>query len=234
MDAISRKRVKSIWKLIMNRWLDNAKRNLLEKSNNLENFQKAKEEWYFDGNVIDNNDEIDIDEERPSCELCEHEDLRWQFIIKNKVNENTLKVGSTCIKQFDIILIEKSGYISIGEERDKKIKKSISEKLKEAYFNNVLEALRNLWRKDKENRYIIEEAAKQWKEKNAFSPSMLLFLLFRFDINKINYEKLKFKLMTRSEKHKSQMEDLNKQRYMKIREYLSEIQKKYYDSYFRV
>ena len=218
----------------MNKWFENAKVNLLENSNEKEDYNKAKTEWYFNEIVIDNNDETEIDEKRPSCELCEHEDLRWQFIIKNKLNQNTLKVGSTCIKQFDIVLIDEAGYSSTGVERDKKINKTINEKIKEANFNNVLEALRNLWRKDKENRKIIEKAAKQWKEKNAFSPNMLYFLLFRFEKNNIDVSKLKFKLSVRSDYYTKQMEELGKLKYMKIRQYLSDNQKDYFDSYFRV
>jgi len=218
----------------MNKWLANAKKNLLSNSNEKEDFNKAKTEWHFDGTVIDNNDGMEIDEERPSCELCEHEDLRWQFIIINKYTSISLRVGSTCIKQFDIVLIEKSGYRSTGEERNRKIDKSIYDKHKEAIFNNVLEALRTLWRKDKEKRTIIEEAAKQWKGKNAFSPNMLFFLIHRFETNKINYNQLKFKISIRSEKHKNQFEEFTEQKYLKIRSYLSDNQRNRYDSLFGV
>ena len=197
-------------------------------------FYKVKTEWYFNEIVIDNNDEVEIDEERPSCELCEHEDLRWQFIIKNKLNENTLKVGSTCIKQFDIVLIDKTGYSRTGEERDKKIDKTIRDKINDALFNNVLEALRKLWRKDKENREIIERAAKQWKEKNAFSPKMLFFLLCRFENNKIDFSKLSLKLNVRSDINKNQIEEMEEWKYLKIRSYLSDKHKNRYDSYFGV
>jgi len=217
-----------------NKWFENAKKNLLSNSYEKEDFYKAKTEWYFNEIVIDNNDEVEINEERPSCELCEHEDLRWQFIIKNKQNENALKVGSTCIKQFDIVLIDKTGYSNIGEERDKKIDKTIRDKIKDALFNNALEALRKLWRKDKGNREIIEKAAKQWKEKNAFSPKMLFFLLCRFENNKIDFSKLSLKLNVRSDINKNQIEEMEEWKYLKIKPYLSDKQRNQYDSYFGI
>lgn len=216
----------------MEKYSEKCKKNLFENSIEKENYDIAVNEWYFNHEVIDNNEKEN--NFKSSCELCEHEDLRWQFIIINKYTSISLRVGSTCIKQFDIVLIEKSGYRSTGEERNRKIDKSIYDKHKEAIFNNVLEALRTLWRKDKEKRTIIEEAAKQWKGKNAFSPNMLFFLIHRFETNKINYNQLKFKISIRSEKHKNQFEEFTEQKYLKIRSYLSDNQRNRYDSLFGV
>ncbi|HDR4427065.1 TPA: hypothetical protein QCP92_002667 [Bacillus cereus] len=34
------------------------------------------------------------------CELCNHEEIRYEYIIKNKLNNNIMVVGSECIKKF--------------------------------------------------------------------------------------------------------------------------------------
>ncbi|GHV78381.1 hypothetical protein AGMMS49944_01720 [Spirochaetia bacterium] len=219
----------------MNKWFENASKNLLENSIEKVDFLKAKIEWYFNEEIIDNNDEYDIDEERPSCELCEHENLRWQFVIKNRFNNNELKVGSTCITKFDIAFIDKNGLTHIGEDRDKAIEKNINEKIKMALFNNVLEALRTLWRKEKTItiREIIEKAAKQWKEKNAFSPKMLSFIITKFENNNIAYSKLDLKVNLRKNIYKEQMEELENWNYVKIRPFLSEKQRGDWDLHFK-
>ncbi|MDR0473377.1 MAG: hypothetical protein LBH43_06875, partial [Treponema sp.] len=86
----------------MENYSEKCKENLLEYSLEKENYETALNEWYFYNEVIDNNEFVDINVAKPSCELCEHEDLRWQFVIYNINNKNQLKVGSSCIKQFNI------------------------------------------------------------------------------------------------------------------------------------
>ena len=63
---------------------------------------------------------------------------------------------------------------------------------------------------------------------------MLFFLLFRFEENDIEFNKLKLKLTVRSDLHKKQMDELGKGKYLKIRQYLSATQRSNYDSYFGV
>ena len=93
----------------MGKYSDKCKKNLLENSIEKENYEIAINEWFFNYEIIDNNEYSEINTSKPSCELCEHEDLRWQFIIFNANNNNQLKVGSSCIKQFNIALLEKDG-----------------------------------------------------------------------------------------------------------------------------
>ena len=55
-----------------NYWLEKSKENLVPMSLASE-FKKALTEWFFTGDVIDHN------EANETCELCEHEDLRYHY-----------------------------------------------------------------------------------------------------------------------------------------------------------
>jgi hypothetical protein len=206
----------------MNRFIENATRNLLSNSKEKIDYIKAIKEWSFTGEVIDNNEFIKIDEERPSCELCKHEDLRWQFTINNQLN-NKLKVGSTCIKQFDIVLINEYGNRVYGKERDRNVEKAITKKRDESEFNNVLETLRNLWRKDKETKYAknIAKYGNCWKENKALKPLMLAFIIYRLNENKMEYKKLKIKMDIKKFESKRQLKTMEQWKYELIKPYLS-------------
>jgi hypothetical protein len=187
-----------------------------------DDYKKAIKEWYFTDEVIDNNEDGEIDEIRPSCELCEHEDLRWQFIIKNMNNNNYLKVGSTCIKQFDIVLIDKHGNKKYGDERDSNLERAINKKRAEAAFNNVLETLRTLWKKDKDtswNKHIVI-CGKQWKCNGSLEPDKLAFIINRFNENSIKYKKLELKINLRKKIYKDQILEMERWKYLLIRPYI--------------
>jgi len=77
----------------MEKYSEKCKKILLEYSMEKENYEIAVKEWYFYHEVIDNNEVADVNILIPSCELCEHEDLRWQFVLYNVNNNNQLKVG---------------------------------------------------------------------------------------------------------------------------------------------
>lgn len=87
-------------------WLENATKNLLDKSIEKHDFKKATDEWFFNG--VQDNDNLDSE-----CELCNHTEICYQFFIKNRFNENTLAIGSTCINKFigndDVVLVSEDG-----------------------------------------------------------------------------------------------------------------------------
>ena len=66
-------------------------------------------EWYFTEHTIDH----EIAEE--DCELCNHQELRYHFEIKNQHTSHTLMVGSSCILKFQLqvfdngILLDETG-----------------------------------------------------------------------------------------------------------------------------
>lgn len=169
----------------MNHWLMKAKENLSKLSNHKNGFETAKSEWKVTEYVRDcAEDELDEDE-WPSCELCEHDRLRWQFEIVNKLNGNKMLVGSTCITQFDIAIVNVDNSEIYGEERDKILQKRVSERKQSKRYETLLELLRNLWRSDYANRYKIADIAKEWKISQKFDPDEAVFILETFKKNNI-------------------------------------------------
>ncbi|MGM0306857.1 hypothetical protein IGL08_002818, partial [Enterococcus sp. AZ082] len=71
-------------------WLEHAKSNLLPLSEDKNNFFKAKKEWIYVG--LFDNEEADFD-----CQLCAHKEIRYEYTIINKMNQNKMIVGSSCI-----------------------------------------------------------------------------------------------------------------------------------------
>ncbi|MDA2124295.1 hypothetical protein PDM82_25705 [Bacillus cereus] len=76
-----------------NDWMKRARKNLLEMSVEKKDFQKARKEWVYIG--LEDNEDCDA-----KCELCNHEEIRYEYTIKNKLNNNTMVVGSDCIGKF--------------------------------------------------------------------------------------------------------------------------------------
>lgn len=76
-----------------NDWLGRARISLFRRSEEKKNFVKARQEWLYDG--LEDNQSCDC-----CCELCDHEGIRYEYMIVNKLNRNTMIVGSECIKKF--------------------------------------------------------------------------------------------------------------------------------------
>ncbi len=211
----------------MNHWMKTAKENLLRSSINKENFSEAKKEWQVTSRIFDNfGDDADFSETAPCCELCEHENLRWQFEIINTKNSLLLLVGSTCIKQFDIPIINEDLSTLTGEERDRTLQKRIDDQKKEKNHNEILEKLRKLWKKDKQNREKIEFIAKHWKKENKFDPIDAYFIRSRLINLEIPLGNCRMEVNLRSLKNKLQIVSMPDKQIDLLTEILTSAQKK--------
>lgn len=210
---------------VMENYTEKCKKNLLKYSTEKENYEIAINEWYFNHEVIDNNIS------KPLCELCEHEDLRWQFVIFNVNNNNQLKVGSSCIKQFNIALLEKDGRKIYGEDRNSKINKLLdlarinsSNKITFQLLNELCKINRNL---EQNNMFI--ECWTQLKVNGTVEPKLALFLINNFIGNNIDYSKIDMKIDVKGKKCKDQISKMSKNNYSLIRLLLNEKTRKEYD-----
>jgi hypothetical protein len=155
----------------MARWRNKSIENLLQFSVEKSDHTVAAKEWYFSGNVIDHCVANQI------CQLCEGENLRYHFEIKNKSKEISLLVGSSCIKKFDISVFDSDGNELFGVQKDSFLKKKIQEKKHEL----LLEQLRSLWSKsspDEKNE--IEFYVSNYKRKNGFTPEEISFFFLKW------------------------------------------------------
>lgn len=68
-------------------------------------------EWSFTENTVDHEQPVEI------CELCGQQDLRYHFEIANQYTNAALWVGSHCILQFDVAVLEKGRRLSPTEAK---------------------------------------------------------------------------------------------------------------------
>jgi len=207
----------------VNHWLETSKRNLLPLSQ-AKTFSEALNEWSFTGLVLD------YDVEETKCELCEHPDLVHHFEIKNTLNENRLLVGSSCILKFsEINILDSDGRGIIDfEERKVFLEDALQKKLSEI----MLEPLRELWRKDIENRSRIKWRAEKLKGNEGISPKDLLFLFLRMDDFQIPYTPSRYKISLRSLADQNELTLIPKNHLIKLKPALSNLQQKKYARLF--
>lgn len=79
--------------MVEEKWIVRVMDNLLRNSEEKNTYKNARHEWVYAG--LEDNEVCDME-----CELCGHEDIRYEFTIKNKLNSNELIVGSSCIEKF--------------------------------------------------------------------------------------------------------------------------------------
>jgi hypothetical protein len=215
----------------MEKYTDKCKKNLLENSIEKENYENAINEWHFYHEVIDNNEFIDINVSRPSCELCEHEDLRWQFVIYNINNDRQLKVGSSCIKQFNIALVEKDGRKIYGKDRNSKLNKLINLARINSSNKLTFQALNELCIKNKnmEQNNMFIECWTQLKVNGEIEPKLALFIINNLIECGIEYKNLDMKIDLKKKKCFEQIRKMNESSYSLIRIFINENNRKIFD-----
>ena len=200
--------------------------NLFNKSVEKENYDSAVKEWYFRHEVIDTSHAKSSCPENAAakCELCEHEDLRWQFVIYNDNNGNQMKVGSSCIKQFNIALIEKDGRKIYGKDRNAKINKlinlariGVSNELTFKALNDLCALNGNL---ERNNMFI--ECWTQLKVNGEIEPKLALFLIKNFIECGMDYKELDMKINVKKRICADQIKNMNKNGYSLIRTFLND------------
>jgi hypothetical protein len=203
---------------------EKCKNNLFEHSLEKENYEKALGEWFFYNEVIDNSEYENINFQGPSCELCEHEGLRWQFVIYNTNNDKRLKVGSSCIKQFNIALLDKNGHKIYGKDRNSKVNKLISLARINSSNKLTFEALDELCKlcKSIEKNNMFIECWTQLKVNGTLEPKQALFIINNLMEYGIDYKKLDMKIDVKGRKCVDQITKMNESSYSLIRVYLNE------------
>lgn len=204
----------------MNIWLENSKKNILPRSVEQTDFKEALKEWSFTGNIIDHEEPIEI------CELCEKDDLRYEFEISNALG-NTLWVGSKCIDKFDITVIDEFGDEVTGNKNTYLLKQA-----KKQHVKNVFENLRESrpggklqgFNKIELDKYCIDKYFLEDK----LDPKMLNYLFIRLDEESISYDKKFFSISLRSDENKEKLLALIPTQFERIKKALTVQQRKFY------
>ena len=159
-------------------WEQKAIQNLLPLSQNQKSLKAALSEWSYNGNLIDYGSQV------ATCDLCDHERLRYHFEIINFETKAALSVGSTCITRFNIRAIDQQGIVLVGKKRDK----YLSTEIQRVKFEKSLEPLRLLWKQDEQNRKVIERVIQAYKETQKLTPKATYHLFSRMKYFAIEYD----------------------------------------------
>jgi hypothetical protein len=200
-------------------WIERVKKNILPVSNEKYNIRKALDEWVYEGNMYD----VEIADE--ICELCDQPNIRYQFEIVNRLNNNALLIGSECIMRFKISVIDKSGRKLSFDEAKKKVTKDKSRLVTEAKEKSVLNTLVFLAGKDHD--FNIENFIEYFKERKAFTPNQLALLIWRLEKANIDFKKSHFKLTIKRSREKEQLLRLEDWKLKRIWDCLSNSQKQF-------
>lgn len=181
-------------------------------------FKEALKEWEFSGNVIDH------EEANETCELCEHEKLRYHYEIQNSLKSSHLWVGSSCILRFQEIMVYDDDGVLLTSESQRR--SELDKALKEKQIDLALQPLRALWRVDREHREYIERNVHQFKQKDAFLPKGLAILCARMKNYNIEYKSSMFPVYLRSKESKAQFSELQGELLKNVIECMSPQQRK--------
>jgi len=173
----------------------------------------AFEEWSF-------TDEM-VDHEQPTetCELCEHEELRYHFRIRNALTKNTLWVGSQCILKFNLSVFESGLRLS-----PLAAKKKLDRLTQQMRLESCLRSLRTLV--VAENNDILANALEYYEKNKALTPKFAFVVFWRLQRNRIDYSPSFFKIELRRSKHREDLRNMQTDRVHLIWSALSASQRK--------
>ncbi|EOC1805615.1 hypothetical protein ACI1G1_003401 [Vibrio cholerae] len=174
----------------VNPWLVKSIENLMPLSLS-DTFTFACKEWRFTGEVIDHLTATE------QCELCEHDELRYHYLIENNHNANKLWVGSSCILRFGeiVVLDENNQEIRVKEDREKALEKA----LKAKQIDMTLEPLRKLWRVATQHRGWVLSMANEIKDGKALPPENLKSLFQLMHTHAISFKAEDYSVNLRQE-----------------------------------
>lgn len=189
--------------------------SIFPKSIEKYNIKKALEEWYHTDEMIDTETPDKV------CELCGQHHLRYQFEIANKLNQNSLWIGSECIIRFHITVQDQYGVTLSQDDANKKIKTNKAKLIADAKVKSVIYSLIALASVDDE--FDIESFEKYYKENKKFTPKQAAILVWRFKKYKIAYTPSHFKITMRG-RYKQDLLNLEDWQLKNVRPLLSTAQ----------
>jgi len=153
---------------------------------------EAFEEWSFTERTEDHEEPIE------TCQLCEQEDLRYHFEIRNALTRKTLWVGSQCILKFGLSVFE-------GEQRlsPAGAKKKLDRLMQKMRLESCIKALEKL--SVVENNNILRNALAYYQKNKYLTPKFAFVVMWRLQKNKIDHSPSFFKVNLQKAKYKQDL-----------------------------
>lgn len=141
-----------------------------------------------------------VDHEAPNatCELCGQQELRYHFEIANRYTNATLWVGSHCILQFDVAVLEDGRRLS-AEEAKRRLAK-LTQQMQLESCNKALERLAAA-----ENNPILSGALDYYRRNKKLTPKYAAVVFWKLQSLKIDHHPSFFQVELRRAQH---VEDL--------------------------
>jgi hypothetical protein len=174
---------------------ERAREELLSLSKAKRDYDLAVGEWDYFGDFHDNVTSS------ATCELCGQQNIRYEFQIVNRHNQNTLLVGSECITKFGITVYDEYGNRITGKHARAKVAGDKRKLVADAKADSVINSLLTLASKDPV--FEIQDFIHYYQERRAFTPKQLSLLMWRLNHFKVPHNKPHFKLTIKRdiEKH---------------------------------
>ncbi|WP_238084532.1 hypothetical protein [Pseudescherichia vulneris] len=178
----------------------------------------AFKEWYFTENIEDH------ETAEEDCELCDQEQLRYHFEIKNRHTNHRLWVGSSCILKFQVQVFD-NGALLDAKDSAKKLE-NLKKKMR---LESCIKALRIL--AASENNDILSSALDFYLKNKYLTPRFAFVVFWRLNNNKIDYSPSFFKVSLKKDKYKKDLAQMPLDRIHLIWSALSSSQQKLAISY---
>lgn len=170
-------------------------------------------EWYFTENIEDH------EVANEDCELCDQEQLRYHFEIKNRHTNNRLWVGSSCILKFQVQVFD--GDILLDAKASKKKLNELKQKMR---LDSCIKALRSL--AAEESNDILSNALEFYVKNKYLTPKFAFVVFWRLKKNKIDHSPSFFKISLKKDKYKRDLSQMEEDRVHIIWPALSSSQRK--------
>ncbi|MBN9787689.1 hypothetical protein DMP17_03665 [Pseudonocardia sp. TMWB2A] len=152
------------------------------------NLPAAFDEWSFTDNTVDHEQPVE------TCELCGQQDLRYHFEIANHYTDATLWVGSHCILQFDVAVMEKGRRLSPAEA-----KRHLTKLTQQMQLESCIRTLEQL--ATKENNPILSGALDYYRRNKKLTPKYAAVVFWKLQAFNIDHHPSFFQIELRRAQH---------------------------------
>lgn len=156
---------------------------------------EAFEEWSFTDNTIDHEHATE------TCQLCDQEELRYHFEIKNAFTHRRLWVGSQCILKFNVSVFEEGRKLSSPDA-----KKKLDRLMEKMRLDSCVRALERLAQSERNE--ILSNALTFYKKNKHLTPKYAFVVLWRLREHRIDHSPSFFKISLKKDKHKTDLREM--------------------------
>lgn len=159
------------------------------------NLPDAFNEWHFTDSIQDHENA------QETCQLCNHEELRYLFEIRNNLTYKTLWVGSSCILKFQVQVFDNGQLLDQTSSRKK------LEKLKQKMrLDSCITALQNV--AQKEGNDILTNALNYYQKNKCLTPKFAFVVFWKLSLNNIDHSPSFFNVSLKKDRHKQDLAEM--------------------------